>query len=134
MEEQLKEIMAAGLAAADPEKAVVRTLEVEGNRISAGGKTFEAERVFILSAGKAAGPMARAAAELLEDKLAGGLVVTKDDHEEGPEVLETLYTSHPEPDVRGVEATGKARELAESLEEGDLLLALISGGSVCAAG
>ena len=129
MEEDLKEIMAAGLSAADPEKAVARTLEVEGGRINVEGETFEPERVFILSAGKAAGPMARTAAELLGDRVAGGLVVTKDDHEEGPEVLKTFYASHPEPDGRGVEAAGKARELAESLEEGDLLLALISGGA-----
>ena len=121
--------MEAGLTAADPEKAVARTLQVEGNRVSADGETFGPERIFILSAGKAAGPMARAAAELLGDRVAGGVVVTKDDHEEGPEVLETLYASHPEPDGRGVEAAGKARELAESLGEGDLLLALISGGA-----
>ena len=129
MEEDLKEIMAAGLSAADPEKAVARTLEVESDNISAGGENFEAERVFILSTGKAAGPMARAAAELLGDRLAGGLVVTKDDHDEGPEILETIYASHPEPDERGVEAASKAREWAESLGEGDLLLALISGGA-----
>ena len=121
--------MAAGLSAADPERAVARSLEVEGDRISAGGEGFEAERVFILSAGKAAGPMARAAADLLGDHLAGGLVVTKDGHDEGPEALETLYASHPEPDGRGVEAARRARELAESLKEGDLLLALISGGA-----
>ena len=121
--------MEAGLTAADPEKAVARTLQVEGNRVSADGETFGPERIFILSAGKAAGPMARAAAELLGDRVAGGVVVTKDDHKEGPEVLETLYASHPEPDGRGVEAAGKARELAESLGEGDLLLAIISGGA-----
>lgn len=129
MEEVLREIMAAGLSAADPEKAVARSLEVEGDRITAGGVSFETKRVFILSAGKAAGPMARAAAELLGDRVAGGLVVTKDDHDEGPESLATLYASHPEPDERGVEAARKARGLAESLGEGDLLLALISGGA-----
>ncbi|MGB3682730.1 MAG: glycerate kinase [Rubrobacteraceae bacterium] len=129
MEEDLKEIMTAGLSAADPKRAVARSLEVDGNRISADGESFEAERVFILSAGKAAGPMARAAEELLGGRVAGGLVVTKDEHDEGPEMLETFYASHPEPDARGVEAAGKARELAESLEKGDLLLALISGGA-----
>jgi hydroxypyruvate reductase len=129
MEEDLREILAAGLSAADPERAVARSLEIEGNRIGAGGSALESERVFILSAGKAAGPMARSAAGLLGDRLAGGLVVTKDDHEEGPKNLETLYASHPEPDERGVEAARKARELAESLGKGDLLLTLISGGA-----
>ncbi len=121
--------MEAGLTAADPEKAVARSLQVEGKRIGAGDENFEVERVFILAAGKAAGPMARAAAELLEDRVVGGLVVAKDDHDGGPENLETTYASHPEPDERGVEAANKARELAESLGEGDLLLALVSGGA-----
>ena len=129
MDEDLEKILSAGLRAANPERAVARSLKVEGDRINAGGVSFVAERVFILSAGKAAGPMARAAAELLGDRMAGGLVVTKDGHLEGPEVLQTFYASHPEPDERGVEAARKACELAESLGEGDLLLALISGGA-----
>jgi hydroxypyruvate reductase len=55
-------------------------------------------------------------------------VVTKDGHDGGPEGFETVFASHPEPDERGVEASRKVRELAESLGEGDLLLALISAG------
>ncbi|HZY65029.1 MAG TPA: glycerate kinase [Rubrobacteraceae bacterium] len=129
MQKDLREILDAGIAAADPYDAVKRYLKVEDDRISAGGASFEAGRVFALAAGKAAGPMARAAEELLGGKLAGGILVTKDDHDAGPESLETFFASHPEPDERGVKAARKAQELAESLEEGDLLLALISGGA-----
>ena len=129
MKEALHQILEAGLAAADPYDAVARYLEVENDRIGAGNNTFEVERVVVLSAGKAAGPMARAASELLGDRISNSLVVTKDDHEEGPEGFETLYASHPEPDERGVKAARKVQELVESLEEGDLLLALISGGA-----
>ncbi|HZY64373.1 MAG TPA: glycerate kinase [Rubrobacteraceae bacterium] len=129
MQRDLIEILDAGIAAADPYDAVRRYLTVEGDRIGAGGASFEAGRVFVLAAGKAAGPMARAAEELLGGKLAGGILVTKDDHEAGPDSLETFFASHPEPDEWGVEAARRAQELAESLEEGDLLLALISGGA-----
>ena len=130
MQKDLREILDAGIAAADPYDAVKNYLEVENDRIGVeGGESLEAERVFILAAGKAAGPMARAAAELLGEKLAGGILVTKDDHDPGPESLETFFASHPEPDGRGVEAARKAQQLAESLEAGDLLLALISGGA-----
>lgn len=129
MQADLKKILEAGIAAADPYDVVRRYLEVEGNRVSAGGESFEAERVFVLAAGKAAGPMARAAAEILGEKIAGGILVTKDDHDGGPESLETFFASHPEPDERGVEAARKAEELASSLGEGDFLLALISGGA-----
>jgi glycerate 2-kinase len=129
MRKDLEEIFAAGLAAADPERAVGRSLTLEGEAVVAAGRRFEAERVFVLAAGKAAGAMARAADELLGERVSGGLVVTKDGHDPGPEDFETAFSSHPEPDERGVEAARRVQELAESLGESDLLLALISGGA-----
>ncbi len=129
MQDDLREILAAGLAAADPADAVRRSLGVEGGSISVGGRSFDAASVTVVAAGKAAGPMARAAAQVLGDLVSGGIVVTKDEHEPGPEGLETVFASHPEPDERGVEAARKVLELAESLGEGDLLLALVSGGA-----
>src|SRR3712207_2035396 len=130
MEGDLRQILDAGLAAADPKAAVLRSLELGGDRILAGGESFEPERVFVLSAGKAACAMAQAAEQLLGDRISGGLVVTKEGHDEAPlESLEILVASHPEPDERGVEAARRVVELLEGLGEGDLLLALISGGA-----
>jgi glycerate 2-kinase len=129
MRNDLQEIFSAGLAAADPADAVRRSLHLEGRSLGAGGRSFRAEKVFVVAAGKAAGAMARAAGELLGERLAGGLVVTKDDHDPGPEDFEVVFSSHPEPDERGVEAARRVQELAESLGERDLLLALISGGA-----
>jgi glycerate 2-kinase len=129
MDEDLREIFAAGLAAADPKEAVLRSVRVEGDSILAGDARFEAERVFVLSAGKAAGAMARAAEELLGDSIAGGLIVTKDGNEASSERLEVVFAAHPEPDERSVEAARRVEELSRSLGEGDLLLALISGGA-----
>ncbi|BBL80147.1 hydroxypyruvate reductase [Rubrobacter xylanophilus] len=129
MEEDLREILRAGLAAADPKDAVRRHLGLEGNEVLVSGERLSPGRIFLLAAGKAAGPMARAAAGILGGKISGGLVVTKDGHEPGPEGLETLYASHPEPDERGLEAARRTAELAASLGEDDLLLALVSGGA-----
>ncbi len=129
MENELREILQAGLAAADPRDAVLRSVRLEGDEVIAGEDRFDARRVFVVAAGKAAGAMARAAEELFDGRIAAGLVVTKDDHDAGPEGFKTVFASHPEPDGRGVEAAGEVREMAESLEEGDLLVALISGGA-----
>jgi glycerate 2-kinase len=129
VEEQLREILSVGLAAADPKEAVLRSVRMEDGSILAGGESFEADRVFVLAAGKAAGAMAQAAEELLGERLAGGLVVTKYGHEAYAGELETISAAHPEPDERGVEAARRVEELAHSLGEGDLLLALISGGA-----
>jgi len=127
--EDLQEIFSTALAAADPQRAVRRELKLEDGAIFAGEKRFEPRRVFVLAVGKAAGAMAKAAKELLGEKFSGGLLVTKDGHDPGPECFETVFASHPEPDERGVEAARKVQEAVESLEEGDLLLALISGGA-----
>ena len=129
MEKELREILTAGLEAADPREAVLRFLSVEGGRIVAGDASFEAERVFVLSVGKAAPAMAGAAEELLGDRISGGLVVTKEGHEAPLEMLETAVASHPQPDERSVEAARRVIELVEPLGEGDLLIALVSGGA-----
>ena len=129
MRDDLEQILSAGLAAADPQRAVRRELELEEGAILAGEKRFEPQRVFVLAAGKAAGTMAKAAEELLGEKVSGGLVVTKDGHDPGPQGFETIFASHPEPDERSVEAARRVQEVAESLGEEDLLLALISGGA-----
>jgi glycerate 2-kinase len=129
VEEDLREILSASLVAADPREAVLRSLRVEENTVLAGDERFEAERVFVLAAGKAAGAMAGAAEELFGERLKGSLIVTKEGHEASSERLETIFAAHPEPDERGVEAARKVQELTESLGEGDLLLALISGGA-----
>jgi glycerate 2-kinase len=129
MEEHLREILSAGLVAADPQEAVLRSMRLQGGSILAASERFEAERVFVLAVGKAAGAMARAAERLLGGRLAGGLVVTKYGNEASSGRLETIFAAHPEPDERGVEAARRAEELAQALGENDLLLALISGGA-----
>src|SRR3712207_2157196 len=107
----------------------MRSVRLEGDAVLVDDARFEPKGIFVVSAGKAAGAMARAAEELFGGRIEAGIVVTKDGHDEGPENFETVYASHPEPDERGVEASRKVREMAESLEEGDLLLALISDGA-----
>ena len=106
-----------------------RALKLKDGTIFVGGTRFSPDRVFVVAAGKAAGTMAKAAEELLGERISGGLVVTKDGHDPGPEDFETVFASHPEPDERGVGAARKVKEFVESLGEDDLLLALISGGA-----
>lgn len=129
MKRDLEAILAAGLAAADPKAAVLRSVRIEDGAVISGEQRFEADRVFVLAAGKAAGAMAEAAEELLGDSISGGLIVTKDGNKASSQRLETVFASHPEPDERGVEAARKVEDLAASLGGGDLLLALISGGA-----
>jgi glycerate 2-kinase len=129
MDEELREILDAALAAAEPGRTVSRFLGFEGGHVRVGDESFEPQRVFALAVGKASGPMARAAKEILGEVLDGGLCVIKDGHEEAPPPFETVVAEHPEPDEGSVRAAEKVEELLEELEDEDLLLVLISGGA-----
>ena len=100
LSEDLREIFSAGLAAADPREAVLRSMRVEDGAVLVDDSRFEAERVFVFAAGKAGGAMARAAEELLGERLAGGTIVTEYGHEASSERLDVLFAAHPEPDDR----------------------------------
>jgi hydroxypyruvate reductase len=129
MEEELREILDAALAAAEPGRTVRRFLGTEDGRVRVGEESFEPRRVFVLAIGKASGAMARAAGEVLGEALSGGLCVIKTGHEEPPPLFETLAAAHPEPDERSVQAAKRVEEFLEELGEGDLLLVLVSGGA-----
>ena len=129
MRGDLEEILDAALAAAGPTATVHRFLGAEHGRVRVGDESFEAERVFALAVGKASGAMARAAREALGETLSGGLCVTKEGHDEPPSPFETIIAGHPEPDEGSVRAAGRVEEFLGELEEGDLLVVLVSGGA-----
>ncbi len=142
-------ILAAALDAVDPAAAVRRHLRRDGDTLCAGDRTYDLrsyERVFVVGAGKAGVPMARAAAEVVGDRLAGGVVVVKGYDEEvtgrvgdgvtaSPPVTPSprhpimfLAAGHPIPDQRGVAGARQIAQLLELATERDLVIALISGG------
>ncbi len=121
----------AALETVDPEVAVERILERDGHRLTVARRVVEVRgRVWVVAVGKAAVPMAVAAGRVCGEWIAGGVVITKDGHLGGrlPLGLEAFEASHPIPDERGVAATRHALAVLDSLDEGDLVLALISGG------
>ena len=112
-------IIAASLAAAQPDEAVQRALTQFHPR---GG------RLILIAAGKAAWQMAQAAVQAL-GHVDAGVVVTKYGHVKGsiPGVL-CRESGHPVPDENGFEATKLALQQVENLCEEDTVLFLLSGG------
>ena len=77
-----KEIFWAGVAAVDPEAAVARVLQRDGDFLRLDGEIYDLrdyERVFVIGAGKASALMARAIEAHLGEAVTGGLVVTNAD-------------------------------------------------------
>jgi len=85
-------------------------------------------RVVVVAAGKAAGPMAAAAEEVLGRRLTEGVAVDTTDRARLARIR-LMLAGHPVPDTRGVEASAEVERLALGLGREDLLLVLLSGGA-----
>ena len=103
-----------------PDQAVAEALR---------GKTFSGGRLVVAAAGKAAWQMAKAASDLLGDRIDAGVVVTKYGHVKGeiPRML-CLEAGHPVPDKNSFAATEAVLKLTGNLTEKDTVLFLLSGG------
>jgi hydroxypyruvate reductase len=125
-------IWSASIRAVEPEAAVRRFVARRGNSLRVGDHRLDLKRtgqVWLLGAGKAAAPMARALERILGKHLAGGLAVTKYGHGLSLAKTELLEAGHPLPDSNSVAAAARVESLARSqISPGDLVLGLLSGG------
>jgi hydroxypyruvate reductase len=126
-----KAILGAGLEAANPDRLVRRHLQVREGRLVVAGVTHRlrrGRRLVLISAGKAAAAMSRAAEEILGDWISESLAV--DVSNAIPLLRGRLRVArHPIPDRRGVDAAAEVEALARSLGKDDLLLMMVSGGA-----
>ena len=113
----LRGLFEAAVDAANPISAVARNLPEP-----------PAGRTVVIGAGKAAVPMAKA----VEDNWPGpleGFVIAPHGYAHGLSRLGLVHASHPVPDQSSLAAAERALALATTLKQGDLLIALISGGA-----
>jgi glycerate-2-kinase len=87
-----------------------------------------AERCVVLAAGKASPSMAAAAARRLGPRIRAGLVVSAT-AADVPAGFESIVGGHPLPTPASEAGGRKALELASSVDTGETLLVLISGGA-----
>ncbi len=124
--DSIKNILSSALERVDPYQSVMVNLEKQyknqidhkdGNR-----------RIIIISFGKAAIPMARAAVDFFDNQDVRGVIVTKH-----PDVikmgnLEVIKAGHPTPDRNSVRAAKKIERILTQSNEQDMVVFLISGG------
>ena len=112
-------IINGAIWAVQPDEAVTRALL---------GTEFPG-RVVLVAAGKAAWQMAKAAYDCLENRIEGGVVVTKYHHVKGKIANLTCWEAgHPVPDENSFRGTQAALDLVTGLTEKDTVLLLLSGG------
>ena len=120
LRKQALAIFRAGLAAADPEKAVAGRL-----------KQLKLERfrnIYVIGTGKAGASMAQAAERILGRRITAGLVNVKDGHLAKLRRIELHECGHPVPDQRGVAGAERIAAMASAAQKDDLVVCLISGG------
>ena len=112
-------IIRGAIRAVQPDGAVVKALA---------GKEFPG-RVILVSVGKAAWQMARAAHGCLGGRIDGGIVITKYGHAKGKIGNFRIFEAgHPVVDENSFRATRAALELVRGLGGEDTVLFLLSGG------
>jgi hydroxypyruvate reductase len=109
----------------DRESLIVR--DILGRTVAYDLTQFK--RVLVLGFGKVADLMAYATEEVLQDRISGGIVITKSGHTI-PHLrkISIVEGGHPVPDARSLEGAHHIAELARSAGERDLVICLISGG------
>ena len=128
----LKQLLVAGLDAANPESAIRRAVRVRNNRLMVGARQYDLtqfSRIVCTGAGKASGAMAAALERQLGARLEGGLVVVTDGRAEKTKRIQLIEARHPVPDHRSEQAARRMIRLLESLSERDLVLMVLSGGA-----
>lgn len=84
-------------------------------------------RIIVVGAGKASARMAQAVEAAWGS--CEGLVITRYGYARPCQGIEIVEAAHPVPDAAGLEATARMLSLVDSAQEGDFVLALISGGA-----
>ncbi len=140
-------IAAAGLRAADPATALERSLRLSGDRLVVRGRRIDGldqdggdgetvvelggRRLFLLGAGKATIGMATVFDRLLGPRFTDAAVVVKRG-EAGVSALrfvQVLEAGHPLPDESSLAAGLRLQAIAHRARPGDLVVALVTGGS-----
>jgi hydroxypyruvate reductase len=115
-----KKIYSAAIEGSKPDVAVKKILS---------DINFGSSRLVVVAVGKAAWAMAKAAKDVLDEKITKGIIVTKYGHSMGDiENFEIIEAGHPVLDENSFKGTERAIELVSGLSSDDTVLFLLSGG------
>jgi glycerate-2-kinase len=128
---RLERIFQAGVAAADPARALRREVRARADgSLSLAGEVLPAgTALHVLAVGKAAAVMAAAIEEIAGSRMAAGLAVTKPGHGRPLSRCELREAGHPVPDARSEHAGREALRFAAHVPPDAVLLVLLSGGA-----
>ncbi len=128
----LCDIAHAAIAAVDPETAVHRHVQRKDHLLIVDNTEYDLEQfrnIYLIGAGKATAPMARAMEDILHEHLSQGMIVVKHGHGLTLRHTTILEAAHPVPDEAGLQASEKILECLTQANADDLVVCLLSGGA-----
>ncbi len=120
-----------GLLAAEPKRLIHSKLSLEGSILSIEKLSFDLNQyrnIFVVGGGKAGGAMAEGLEKILGKRITAGEINVPYNSKQKTGIIKISETSHPVPDLAGVEGTRRIIAIAEQANEDDLIICLISGG------
>ena len=128
----LLDLAEAALAALSPAAGLRRSVALDGDRLLAGGSSYDlsaVDRIVVLGAGKASAEAALALERLLGPRLAGGVVVVPRSGAVATQRVTLIEADHPIPSKASVDGARALLARAGDLTERDLAICVFTGGS-----
>jgi hydroxypyruvate reductase len=125
------DIFRQALAAVEPVAAVRRYVQFDGRYLAIADDVYDLDRhdrLFVVGAGKAGAPMAKAIEDQIEHRVSTGIVVVKYGYTTNVKYIKLIEAGHPIPDRNGQQGAHAILNLLKKTGEKDLVICLLSGG------
>ncbi len=126
------DVIEHALRAVDPYQATMRTVHRHGDQLIVDGRSYplrEVKNLYVIGAGKASFPIAKALEDLVGDRITRGAVIVKRGQGGHLTRIKKIEAGHPLPDAAGLRGAEEVMAIAEEAGRGDLVFAAITGGS-----
>jgi len=130
--EAVLDIIEHALSAAHPYAATLNLVRLDRDILRVGNLRFDLSqrgKIYLLGAGKATFPIAKALEEILGDRISDGVVIVKEGQEGTLKRVKIREASHPLPDECGFVAAKEIKSMAERAQEGDIVFCAMTGGN-----
>ncbi len=130
--EDIKRLFLSGLEAVAPEKIIRDAVIYDDDILQIGGRSYalpDERRVWVFGSGKAAGRMALELEKILGNLIYDGIVICPYGLKSNTVRIQQFEASHPVPDLNSLTATYELMDVASDVQETDLVIYLMSGGS-----
>lgn len=120
------------LSQANPYLKTKELVKLEGDILHVGEASFDLNehgRIYVLGAGKATYPMAKALDEILADRITDGVVICKHGQDGSLKHCKMRFGGHPVPDESGHKAAIETMEIVKQTKKGDIIFSITTGGS-----